>query len=263
MNRHRVSSRQISRQQVSERQIGRKSSPHQINGTIATRCRRQVAKATREIAPTLLDLCDRQTLLRHQIRAHAQQGQYADAIVLCNLLVSSDPQNASNYNNRGLIHFQSGQLTWALTDYNHAIRLNPGLAKVYNNRANCYAALGRLEAAIADYDTAIDLDPSHLHARLNQGITFRDLGLYDRALESFELALQVGQLLQTAGELIGHLHAEQGRTHHLRGDWNCAIASYRRALALLSTNESANTSTKRLHRQVTDWLEGLFSRDSA
>jgi tetratricopeptide (TPR) repeat protein len=36
------------------------------------------------------------------------------------------------------------------------------------------------------------------------------------------------------GQLEGNIYAERGRTYELRGDWNCAIADYQKALALLS-----------------------------
>lgn len=203
-------------------------------------------------------------LLRQQALANARRGKYAEAIVLFNLLIKLNPKNASNYNNRGLLHFQNGQLELALADYNRALKLNPRLAKVYNNRANCYAALGKLEDAIADYETAIDLNPANLHAWINQGITFRDLKLYEQAIENFEIALQFSQLMhsadaETTTALEGHIFAERGRTYHLSGDWNCAVADYHRALAVLpAAGSSGSKGSQRLRVQVETWMESLL-----
>lgn len=206
---------------------------------------------------------EKAALLRQKAIARARQGEYAEAIALYDLLIDCDPVSASNYNNRGLMHFQNGQLEQALADYNRAIQLNPKLAKVYNNRANCYASLGELEAAIADYETAIDLNPANIHAWINQGITFRDLGLYEQAIENLDLALQVNQLLQgaedagAANSLVGHIYAERGRAYHLAGDWNCAVADYKRALTELSPLDAPAVS-RRLRSQVEGWLHSLL-----
>lgn len=210
-----------------------------------------------------------QQALRQQALSHAQQGRYEEAIALLNQLVEDNEPNASDFNNRGLLHFQNGQPEAALADYDRAIQLNPRLAKVYNNRANCYAALGHLAEAIADYETAIDLDPSNINAWINQGITFRDLEMYGEATENFDLALRFSQILRGADSnaednhdssiQLGHIYAERGRTYHLAGDWNCAVADYQRALASLpSIATAARTSSYRLHRQVAAWLEELF-----
>lgn len=195
--------------------------------------------------------------LRQQALAMAQQGHYLEAIALFDWLIEINPKSAIDYNNRGLVYFQWGELDKALADYNHAIRLNPRLANVYNNRANYYAAQGDLVEAIADYDTALDLDPANLRAWLNQGITFRDLELYDRAIENFELALQLLELSTPSPTLAGHLYAERGRAHHLAGDWNCAIADYRRALTKLPLPSTAAGATKRLRLQTERWLSSL------
>ncbi|NJP10504.1 MAG: tetratricopeptide repeat protein [Leptolyngbyaceae cyanobacterium RU_5_1] len=216
-----------------------------------------------------LNQADRETLLRQQAIDKAQQGQYLDAIDLFTLLIQYNPNSASNYNNRGLLHFQSGQLNKALIDYDRALRLNPRLAKVYNNRANCYAALGELEFAIADYETAIDLDPTDIRARLNQGITFRELELYHEAIESFDLALQFSQFLNTTDTvgvptaLEGHIYAERGRTYHILGDWNCAVADYHRALARLPITYSDREVSYRLRSLVKSWLDDLLSPQQA
>ncbi len=202
------------------------------------------------LSPDLLpDRC-----LRSYGKAKAKQGNYLEAITSLSHLICRHPDNAIDYNNRGLIYFQSGQLLKAIADYDKAIALNPQLASAYNNRANYYAASGSLNKAISDYDHALDLNPSHVRAWINRGITWRDLGQYKEAVEDFEIAAMFGQLQ-------GNIYAEQGRTYHLWGDWNLAIADYCRALAHLPPREdtASNFANSRLRSQVEIWLQQLLS----
>jgi tetratricopeptide (TPR) repeat protein len=190
--------------------------------------------------------------LRSSALTKAQQGEYAEAIALLSQLINRYPHNAIDYNNRGLIYFQSGETEKAFCDYSKALQLNPNLASAYNNRANYYAACGELVTALADYDRALDLKPNYVRAWINRGITLRDLGKYEEASESFEVALVFGQL-------EGHILAERGRNYHLWGDWNCAIADYHRALALLPTFSAHKEDTgRRLRSQVENWLDELL-----
>ncbi|MBC6433040.1 tetratricopeptide repeat protein [Nostoc sp. HG1] len=187
----------------------------------------------------------------------AQQGDYTEAIALLTQLICRHPDNAIDYNNRGLIYFQGGETQKALSDYNTALKLNPSLASAYNNRANYYAACGELAVALADYDQAIDLKPHHVRAWINRGITWRDLGQYEEAIENFEVALLFGQL-------EGHVWAERGRTYHLWGDWNCAIADYRRALTQLpSIDNNKDITGYRLRLQLENWLNELLSESTS
>ncbi len=181
----------------------------------------------------------------------AQQGNYTQAIALLSQLIQQHPQNAIDYNNRGLIYFQSGEVQKAWCDYNTALQLNPDLASAYNNRANYYAARGELTTALTDYDQAIDLNPSYVRAWINRGITLRDLGQYEEAIDNFEVTLLFGQLK-------GHIWAERGRTYHLWGDWNCAIADYRRALTQLPTHNKKDVLGYRLRLQLENWLDELL-----
>lgn len=195
---------------------------------------------------------EQNTSLRQAALAAAQQGNHAAAIALFDHLIDQNPSHASHYSNRGLVYFQSGQAEAALADYNRAIALNPRLDSAYNNRANYYAAQGLFLEAILDYDIALDLNPTNVRAWINQGITFRQLEMHDRALESLELALCLGGL-------EGHIYAERGRTYHLRGDWNCAVADYQRALAELpQANALFCNPSMRLRLQVESWLHDLL-----
>ena len=184
----------------------------------------------------------------------AQNGDYTDAITLLSQLISRHPQNAVDYNNRGLIYFQSGNRHKAFCDYNMALQLNPKLASAYNNRANYYAACGEFAAAIADYDRALDLNPTYVRGWINRAITLRELGQYAEAIENLEIALLFGQL-------ESHILAERGRTYHLWGDWNYAIADYQRALIGLNVetgNQQSQYNTSSLGLQVKSWLNELM-----
>lgn len=191
--------------------------------------------------------------LRASASVKAQQGHYAEAIALLSQLLNRNPQNAIDYNNRGLVYFQAGQFPQAIADYNKALELNPHLAKAYNNRANYYAACDNLLTALVDYDQALSLNPSYVRAWLNRGITLRDLERYEEAIENFDIALLLGQL-------EGHIYAERGRTYHLWGDWNCCVADYRRALVLLPQQSAAISNPAiRLRFQVETWLNQLLN----
>jgi tetratricopeptide (TPR) repeat protein len=200
---------------------------------------------------------EQSTSLRQQALTEAQQGNHTKAIVLFSHLIDRNPSNANDYSNRGLVYFQSGQAEAALADYNRAIELNPRLDSAYNNRANYYAAQGQFLEAILDYDVALDLNPINVRAWINQAITFRELEMFDRAIESLELALGLGKL-------EGHIYAERGRTYHLRGDWNCAVADYQRALVLLPESSALpKNPSVRLRAQVERWLNNLIGNQTS
>jgi tetratricopeptide (TPR) repeat protein len=228
---------------------GKKGTPHHLQ-----KCWQPKQKKTQpnQQQTAALSPAEQEVLLCQLALAEARRGNYAEAITLYNELVERNPSNANHFSNRGLVYFQSGQLAAAIADYDHAIALNPRLDSAYNNRANYYAAQGKFLEAILDYDIAIDLNPANVRAWINQGITFRDLEMYDRALDSFELALCLGKL-------EAHIYAERGRTYYLRGDWNCAVGDYHRAMEKLAQPEmNLESSTLRLYLQVESWLEEIL-----
>ena len=185
--------------------------------------------------------------LRASAHRRAKQGDFIGAIALLTQLITRHPKHAVDYNNRGLIYFQSGQGEKALADYNKALQLNPELDSAYNNRANYYASSGKLAEALTDYEMALDLNPGNTRTWINQAITFRELGLCDLALENLDMALMLGGLEE-------NIYSERGRTYHLRGDWNCAIADYQRALDAMIQSCSAG----RLRRNVETWMSELL-----
>ncbi|MGF1570424.1 MAG: tetratricopeptide repeat protein [Nodosilinea sp.] len=178
-----------------------------------------------------------------------QLKQYGWALSLLDQLIARHPHRAVYYSNRSLVKLWSGDQDAALEDCNQAIKLSPDLDQAFNNRATCYAAVGLMEQAIQDYERAIDLNPFNVRARINLGATLRDLGNLDEALARLDEALLFYQLPE-------FIYAERGRTYHLRGDWNCAIADYRRALAAAADSELTHPAQQMIQR-VKGWMAEL------
>lgn len=187
--------------------------------------------------------------LRSLTQEAVRQKRYNGALMLLDHLIERCPHESTHYNNRGLVQLWCGRPVEALADFDQALHLNPNLDAAYNNRGSAYAALGALSQAVADYEQALARNPFNTRARINLGITWRDLSQWDQALVCFDEAL----LFYQASEYI---YAERGRTYHLRGDWNCALADYRRCLDLLRAWPNGPTP---LHRRVQDWMDGLLS----
>jgi tetratricopeptide (TPR) repeat protein len=185
--------------------------------------------------------------IRNLIAAKIELGDLVEAIELLTQMIRRYPNSAIDYNNRGLIYMRQGDYSKALVDLNLAIDLDPELDNAYNNRASCHAQMGNTNAALNDYEIALDINPANIRTWINQGITFRELGLYDLAIEDFDIALALGKKHQ------GRIYAERGRAYHDRGDWNCAIADYYRALDLLDEHKDSGDRSK-----IQDLLDQLL-----
>ena len=190
--------------------------------------------------------------VRQRVRQAVSQGDFTRAIAHSNRLILNHSATAEDFNNRGLIHLWNGQAHRAISDFDQAIALNPELPAAYNNRANYYASQGDAIHALQDYERTIDLDPFHVKARINRAITLRGLGCYDLALAELDEALLFHKM-------SGEIYAERGRTYHLCGDWNGAIADYQRALQAFSLPTSAVSLAKNSYRRdVLIWLDELL-----
>jgi tetratricopeptide (TPR) repeat protein len=110
--------------------------------------------------------------------------------------------------------------------------------------------MGLTVKALIDYERAVDLNPFNCRARVNFALTLRNLGDFDAALNCLDEALLFYKL-------TAQIYAERGRTYHLRGDWNCAIADYRRAMATID-EAVASPQDEQLLKRIRRWMEELI-----
>ncbi|MGA1625280.1 MAG: tetratricopeptide repeat protein [Prochlorothrix sp.] len=188
--------------------------------------------------------------LRRKVADAVRQGNYTTALALINQILRQQPSSALDYNNRGFIQFHLGNYTAALQDLNTALRLDRSLDSAYNNRGNCYAQQYRFTHALWNYHQALAYNPHNHRARLNLGITLRDMGLARLALENFEYLIVQGQISL-------HAQAERGRTHHVMGHWNWAMADYHQVWNQLL--EQSDLSFHPLRHSLERWMDELVA----
>jgi len=215
--------------------------------------KRSAHSARRFNVDSWLSRSDANLLLRKRAQYEVRRGNYVTAIEILDQLIAYEPDNPSNFVNRGLMHSHLQRYDKAMANYNKAIQLNPELDQAYSNRANLHAKRQNWADAIADYDQAIDLNPLNIRARLNQAITFREIDDYEEALLCLDIAIFFRPQSAT-------LYSERGRTYHLRGHWNQAIADYTIARSLAEDSSLKDISSPaRIIRKVLVWMNSLVS----
>jgi WD40 repeat protein/serine/threonine protein kinase/tetratricopeptide (TPR) repeat protein len=106
-------------------------------------------------------------------------------------LIALEPDNAANYNARGVVHEFYDRLKEATDDWTEAERL--GNKDAQSLRANAYARLGQFDKAAADYGKLVDQMPTNFPNRHYQACALLGAGdregyrkACDSALEQFD-----------------------------------------------------------------------------
>lgn len=113
----------------------------------------------------------------------ASNSEAADEkIRACSEIISTNPQAAWAYNNRGLAWSITGKNTLAIADLTKAIELAPNYADAYYNRGNVWLDHERPDQAIKDYSAAINLNAQNADAYRNRGLAWERLDQISKSL---------------------------------------------------------------------------------
>ena len=104
--------------------------------------------------------------------AHVQSGNFEDAVKDYTQAITSAPNFADAYYNRGRVLGRMGRHEQAVSDFSQAISLNPKDANVFADRGAAYGFLGQHELAISDFTEAINLNPDFAGAYYNRAIGY-------------------------------------------------------------------------------------------
>ena len=145
--------------------------------------------------------------------------------------IKEEPDNASNYYNRGNAFHNLKNYNEAINDYNKAIELNPNNASYYNNRGISFNSLKEYEKAINDYNKAIELNSSYALAYNNRGVSFYNLKKYEKAIISYSRAIKLDPNYSSP-------YYNKGLVYKTFKKYEKAIKNYNKAIELNPNNSS-------------------------
>ena len=145
--------------------------------------------------------------------------------------IKEEPDNASNYYNRGNAFHNLKNYNEAINDYNKAIELNPNNASYYNHRGISFNSLKEYEKAINDYNKAIELNSSYALAYNNRGVSFYNLKKYEKAIISYSRAIKLDPNYSSP-------YYNKGLVYKTFKKYEKAIKNYNKAIELNPNNSS-------------------------
>jgi len=137
-----------------------------------------------------MDLHDSDTLFDQAVKHH-QSGRFAEAVVLYDASVASDPQRTSAHFNRGTALLSLGKADEALLSFDRVLELEPDDADAHYLKAVLLVRLDRLEEALESYRRATALKPEFADAWFEQGDVLRRLNRIEEAISSYDRATAI------------------------------------------------------------------------
>ena len=109
-------------------------------------------------------------------------GRYAEAAVVCQGILESDPNDIDVRFNLALAHLRLRDARQAVEDLTRVLAQAPSLPEAHYQLGNAYDDMGEGELALAGYDQAIALQPGYLQAIYNKGVILAKLGRHQEAV---------------------------------------------------------------------------------
>ncbi len=138
--------------------------------------------------------------------------------------LSSNPQNAKDYQNLGNNYYKNEDYKQAVENYTLALQLNNNNPQIYLNRGNANYKLKKYGEAIEDFTQTLRMNPESDKAYIGLGNTCSKLKNYDKAIEYFTKALMVNPKNDKA-------YISRGNARSKLKDYSGAMEDYKKVWA--------------------------------
>ncbi|MCX7068386.1 MAG: tetratricopeptide repeat protein [Methylococcales bacterium] len=191
-----------------------------------------------------------------QVLSLHQQGQFAEAEVLYEQLLKTNPQHVDALHFLGILKNQHGQAPLAIDLIQQSLNINPNNAEAHLNLALALQTINRFDEALASYDRALTLKPDYDEALFNRANLLLSHNYFDQALANYDQVLAINpnyvEVLCNRGVVLQGLQR-----------FDDALASYNRALALKPNYAEVITNRGNTLKELKRFNDALDSYDRA
>ena len=140
-----------------------------------------------------------------------------------------DPNYASAYLNRGLMHLNKNEYALAIYDFDETLRRDPNNYMAFVNRSQARKGTKDWGEALSDIDAAVHLQPASPWAYLNRGVLYEHFKYFRKAQSDYDTAIR----LDPTGETGGLAHNNKGLMWRRQNQFELSILSFNEAIRLL------------------------------
>ena len=205
---------------------------------------------------------------RLDMKAHAafNAQKYDIAIKYWSEALKIDPNNATDWFNRGTAYADSKDPEKAIADYGEAIRLDPTDTVAHRYRAELYKAKREAASAngetdtddtgkeLADYTEIIRIEPDAA-SYITRGVAYRQVAEFDKAAADFTDAIRLDPKKVDGYQLRANVFLNQGQMDK-------AIADYDQ-LVLLQPNSNNYRLRGEAYLKKQDWDKAIADANEA
>jgi GT2 family glycosyltransferase/tetratricopeptide (TPR) repeat protein len=153
---------------------------------------------------------DRDALYR-QAQSNAATGDLVGAIADLTRILEDEPENATLYNDIGVLNYEAGNMNEALSCYEQAVRLDPDDIRLQKNLADLYLmGEGRAEDAMKLYVKMLEKDPQDVDCLLASGLVCICMKQPDDARIFFHRVLEIEPWNASAKQGLAQLDNDSG-----------------------------------------------------
>ena len=209
------------------------------------------------INPNIKNDLEQAEVFLTQGNAHANTGNYDQAINCYNNATQLNPRYALAYFHRGLAHALTRDYELAIADFTDAIGIDENFAVAYDGRGNAHIFTGDYERAIADYTAAIGIDANFAAAYHDRGNVHMYFGDYERAIADCTAAIGIDANFAFAYNGRGIAHANTGDYERAVADYTTAIGIDANFAAAYNGRGIAHANTGDYERAIADYTTAI------
>ena len=158
-------------------------------------------------------------------------------------MIDATPENAHQIVKRGCARADLGDFDGGIADFTTAIELVPHYGDAYRFRAMTYLLKHDVESALEDVEEDLELRPENADSHAMHGDVLREMRRQPDALRAYERALELDP--KSALGLVGRAYC-----HFDKGDWEKAIADFRRGFSQGSKDKDAKLHLKKAEENL-------------
>ena len=148
-----------------------------------------------------------------------EDGNYADALKLYNLVLRHDPANIRALVDKGVTLQNMGRIKSALVSYDEALSISPDNIDAWINKGAALHSDQKYLDAIDCYDTVLSIDKKCTMALAYKGLSLGEMDNLQEAIKYFKKALSIDKYhdlanisKQTAQDLLKSIKKNKSKT---------------------------------------------------